>query len=521
MSDAPRKLGYSWLIEHYGLHPIIPLQSRAEVGTTNRSYDFEDGRVDNYTKQYAPEVDSLKTHLTFALKREDVNLEILASLFQVIDIEELKAWIVEEPTGQYSRMACFIYEWLTDTKIDYPDVTSGTYVDFLDPDKYLVNTMPLNNRRWRVRDNLPGSWLYCPMIKLTPRIKEIEQYDIRSAFDALGAEYGDEILKKSAVWLTIKESKSSFQIEHEGNKVDRIQRFAQAMERYCGAEHNSLNPDFISKLQEEILGPNALFQGFRQSPIFVGENRGGYQQIIHYLAPHWDDCGGMLRGLETTLFRTKGASSILRAAIASFGFVFIHPLVDGNGRVSRFLINDILRRDEAIPAPFILPVSAVMMKASLSPKNYDQVLESFSKPFMRAIEGEVKFGSAVKYPDGIESDVQFEGYSRASFAWRYMDLTEFAVFMYNVVRETIEHEMRQEADLMRSYDLTRTAIKEIIEAPNDVIDRIVRSIVSQKGEVSNKLIREFPILAREEVAADISRAVMTNFQQPTPQVNSK
>ena len=40
-----------------------------------------------------------------------------------------------------------------------------------------------------------------------------------------------------------------------------------------------------------------------------------------------------------------------RAGIISFGFVYIHPMVDGNGRISRFLINDVLRRDGAVPTP--------------------------------------------------------------------------------------------------------------------------------------------------------------------------
>lgn len=35
----------------------------------------------------------------------------------------------------------------------------------------------------------------------------------------------------------------------------------------------------------------------------------------------------------------------MRSAVAAFGFVYIHPLADGNGRVHRFLVNDILRRD--------------------------------------------------------------------------------------------------------------------------------------------------------------------------------
>ena len=33
---------------------------------------------------------------------------------------------------------------------------------------------------------------------------------------------------------------------------------------------------------------------------------------------------------------TKGQSSLMRSAVIAFGFVYIHPLADGNGRIHRF-----------------------------------------------------------------------------------------------------------------------------------------------------------------------------------------
>ena len=47
---------------------------------------------------------------------------------------------------------------------------------------------------------------------------------------------------------------------------------------------------------------------------------------------------------------TAGLPSQARATLTSVGFVYLHPMTDGNGRISRFLINDILRRDGALPA---------------------------------------------------------------------------------------------------------------------------------------------------------------------------
>ncbi len=47
---------------------------------------------------------------------------------------------------------------------------------------------------------------------------------------------------------------------------------------------------------------------------------------------------------------------IIRAAATVFGFVFIHPFEDGNGRIHRFLIHDILSRDSFMPAGMIIPM---------------------------------------------------------------------------------------------------------------------------------------------------------------------
>jgi Fic family protein len=52
---------------------------------------------------------------------------------------------------------------------------------------------------------------------------------------------------------------------------------------------------------------------------------------------------------------------IIRASAIAFGFVFIHPFENGNGRIHRFLIHDFLSRDNFLPTGMIIPVSAHMV----------------------------------------------------------------------------------------------------------------------------------------------------------------
>lgn len=66
----------------------------------------------------------------------------------------------------------------------------------------------------------------------------------------------------------------------------------------------------------------------------------------------------------------------MRSAVTSFAFVYIHPLADCNGRVHRFLINDILRRDGAIHEPIILPISQAIAEHASDRQAYDNILDT-------------------------------------------------------------------------------------------------------------------------------------------------
>ncbi|NOJ99311.1 hypothetical protein HMI51_41295, partial [Corallococcus coralloides] len=157
---------------------------------------------------------------------------------------------------------------------------------------------------------------------LDAAVRQAELYAFAEHLAALETEFGADILQRSAVWLTIKESRASFAIEHEEQHVDRVRRFAAAMERWCGRHEDPLSEASLSELQAEILGPRATRYGVRRSPVFVGEVD-GFHEVVHYIAPHWDDAPQLLSGLRDCAERTVGGSALVRAAVLSFGFVYI------------------------------------------------------------------------------------------------------------------------------------------------------------------------------------------------------
>ena len=505
-------IGYQWLAQHYGVRPVQAFRTDSAIAKS-RATLREHGYVHESYPRVARPADTLAGHLTFALKHEGVHLEFLARLFDVALVADLEAWVAAEPTGQYARRAGFFYEYLTGRHLTFAGVVAGNYVAALDEGAYITATRPVNNPRWRVRDNLPGTRDYCPLVLRTERVRQAEQYDCTLHLRELEAEFGAEVLQRSAVWLTIKESRASFAIEHEEQDVDRVRRFAAVMEQRCGRDAEPLSQDALTELQTQILGPRAIRYGVRRSPVFVGEVD-GFTEVVHYIAPHWDDAPALLTGLRAFAARTVGGSPLVRAAVLSFGFVYIHPMSDGNGRISRFLINDVLRRDQAVPDPFILPVSATITGSVVNRRGYDQVLELFSKPLMRQYHHAWRFGTEQVAVDGVHYNLQFDAYQDALPAWRYPNLTEHVEYLAQVVQATIEHEMRKEAGTLRSLRVARERVKQVIEGPDGDIDRIIRSVRENGGAMTKKLISEFPPLADEAVAGAVVAAVQGAFALP-------
>jgi len=505
------KLGLGWIAEHMGIAPVQPFAVESRIGRTRRTIVANNARQEVYPASARPEP-TIPAHLTFALKHEIVHLEFLARVFAAIDPAVLVNWINNEPTGSYARRAGFFYEWLTGRTLDVPDTPAGNYVEALDANEYLVASRPENVQRWRVRDNLPGNRDYCPIVVRNDAIRELEQYNCSAALNRLEVEFGADVLLRSAVWLTIKESRASFAIEHEEKQVDRIRRFAAVMERRVGEEGDPLELDALTSLQTEILGAATRY-GVRRSPVFVGHTF-GYTDVVDYIAPHWNHTAALLSGLRTALAKTKGASSLVRAAVASFGFVYIHPMADGNGRISRFLVNDILRRDGAVPAPFILPISATITDSTQERAGYDRALERFSRPLLQRYGDRYRFGAAYECEDGVQTNFYFDAYEEALAAWRYPELTSHAEYIGNVVRLTIEREMSKEASHLRAFERARDAVKNHLEGPNTDIDRIIRSLQENRWEVSNKLKKNFPQLDNQQLANTIAEAVREIFEPP-------
>ncbi|CAN5445132.1 Fic family protein [soil metagenome] len=499
-------VGGAWLCREYGIALVQPLRHTSNIGSENVRREVNGRHENTYQRSYAPE-NTLTGHLAFMLKHERVHLELLSRLFAKAGQDELGEWMANEPTGQYSRRAAWFYEWLTGRRLDVAEMARGSYVNALDSEKYWTSPKALNDPRFRVRDNMPGTPALCPMVLLEREVRQaVAEADVSGSLAGLDSRFGADLLRRASVWLTVKESRSSFSIEGEAD-TSREDRFAAAMEIYLGRLGDLFGGD-LEKLQREVLGPRSLYYGLRRSPIFVGQTV-RFRDVVHYVAPAPEDVPEMMNGLSTMMVRTVGSDPLVRAAALSFAFVYVHPLCEGNGRVSRFVVNDVLRRDGIVAAPLVLPVSATIRKDMAS---YDRILDVFSLPFRRRYSDAWHFGKEERYPDGEISNFEFDGYRDALHAWRYLDLTDHVVYMARVVGDTLRNEMVQEAEFLQRHYRLRERLGEVIQASDNTLDRIIRS-VSENRRITGVLKADYPMLEEPEMGERVLRAVLPEFER--------
>ena len=220
-----------------------------------------------------------------------------------------------------------------------PDLAGGTYIDAISDDVYLTRTKAVRERRWRINNNLPGTPAFCPIIRRSQALTQSLQFNPLEALTELDHQFGEDVLMRAAAWLTLKESRASFLIEREADQTDRVKRFAHVMAEHCGKLDEPLGAEELAVLQKGILAPRhcGWVYADRQSSSARPPCARTSFTISARISRHWAACW---RGCKRSNSRPAGA--LARAAAIAFGFVYLHPMSDGNGRIHRFLINDTL-----------------------------------------------------------------------------------------------------------------------------------------------------------------------------------
>ena len=477
--------GYAELIHRYRLE-VIPNwhQSLIALSGTHR-INTTDGIVEEvYPLKYWPG-EELGDHLEFALKYDGVNLEILVFLFEAIDEEEMLQYISSKPTGKYARRIWYLFEFLTAKRLPLDNLSQGNYVDILDSDRYYTVDPAQKIQRQRVNDNLLGKPSFCATIRRTKKLEQFEHANFHERVQKIISAYSIQQLKRALSYLYTKETKSSFAIEKVRTSSSRTERFIALLqlaetEDFCQKTH------FI-ELHNRIVDPRFLDSDYRSNQNYVGETVALGEERIHYICPKPEDIVNLMDGLVDSheLLDNSNIPPVIHATVIAYGFVFLHPFEDGNGRIHRFLIHNILARRGFINQGIMFPVSAAMLN-NLS--EYDQSLEAFSKHIMSIVDYTLnEDGSMV-----INNDT--------ARWYRYIDMTPQAEALCWFIEKTIDTELVAELEFLAKYDEAKKNLQEIIDIPDQKIDLFIRLCVQNRGKLSEKKRKNhFDLLTDDEI----------------------
>lgn len=482
-----RPAGYIYLLELFGLSGIPNWhQSWVSNRNTHNVTVHDDFVNEIYRAQYWPG-DGVREHLEFALKYDGTNLALLAQIFEVISQEDLAHYISFKPNGKYARKIWFFYEFITGKTLPVTDLSSGNYINALDDKKYFTIAKGEKSPRHRIINNLLGPPSFCPIVRKTKKLSSMDVAALRARCVSIISDYPSGLMRRALTYLYNKETKSSFAIEHITPNQSRIERFVDSLQ--LAQREDFCNKQKLIALQNRIVDPRFAEKDYRKIQNYIGQTVAFQNEIIHYISVKPEDLSPIMEGLidSHTLMKNNNMTAIIHAAIISYGFVFLHPFEDGNGRIHRFLIHNILSLKELVPHELMFPVSAVMLK---NRRDYDASLESFSRPLLQCIDY------------SLDEMGRMTVKQNTKVWYRYIDFTVQTEALYEFVKKTIEDELVEELNFLASYDRSKLAIQDIIDMPDRLIDLFIQVVLQNNGKLSErKRATFFNFLSDDELAA--------------------
>lgn len=478
-------LGYSLLKERYGLK-ALPLDTCAHLDSTVRGRQKQNRAgqwVELFEPAYQPK-DTLAGHLQFALRYEGLNLQIMALLFEQTGEAELCEWITASPESRYARRACFLYEWITEKQLPIEDPVSSRarYVPVVDADQQFSRNTGARIRRFRVLNNLPGSNAFCPMVRKTKYLQEMLNKDLKKRTQDVLSGYDPDLLRRAAAYLYLKETQSSFEVEREKPSPQRQQRFADLLKQ--ADAQDALSEERLVELQHAVIDPRFHEYTWRSQQNWIGKDL-GYRKKVDFVPPRPEHVPDFMAGLLVIAKEFASDLEPVAAATAiAFGFVYIHPFMDGNGRIHRYLIHDVLAKAGFTPRGIVLPVSAVIL-ANLD--DYIEALEHYSRTINQLTDYN---------PD--TPNIPAQGNEAVYF--RYPDFTLQTEFLYRALERTVEEDLQKEINYLLGFDTAYKALNALLDWPAHNLDLFIRLVEQNGGTLStNKRKSHFDWMDKKEI----------------------
>ncbi len=460
--------------------------TQSYVGSSDRRTHESGAKVVEYYPALFSTDGSLRAHLRFALKNEPLDLRIVYAALRTLGGSEISEWVRSEPSGVFSRRAWFLYEYFSGDTLDLPDARANVpYTNALDEKRHYTAS-PRNCPRYRVRDNLLGNPGLCPTLRRTAKLETMTASRLRERVAAVAGHYAPETLARATNFLYTKETRSSFAIEGESPGHSREERFVTALQR--AGDFDVTDKSALIALQNGVVDPRYAEHGWRTTQNFVAETTRGFGQKVHFICPRPEDVPGLMDGwrdMSDRLLGSPGLDAVLAAAVTAFSFVFLHPFGDGNGRIHRFLIHQMLTKRGFTPPGFIFPVSTAILRER---RLYDAVLELFSRAIQPAIDWEfTESGGVTVRNDTLD-------------LYRFFDATPQAEYLYDRVAETIQTDLKEELDFLTLFDAAFAALRRIVDMPDRKAQFLLRLCLQNNGRLSKNKWKEFAELTDDEIS---------------------
>ena len=475
-------VGYGAIIDALGLPVPFP-NTLALISEKHRQYRVPGWIV--FTPRYKPQ-DSLYGNLVFSIKYEGINLLFFKKLFESVNELVIEELVRNEPLSQFSRRIWFLYEWLTQKTLNLPDLKEGNYVPLLDEKLQYTVGKGDNSLRHRVRNNLPGTLNFCPLVSRSEKLEEYIKEDLSEKSTDLIRKVHNDILRRTSAFLLLKDSKASFNIEGETPSNSRATRWGKVIGQ---SGRQPLSQEELLRLQQIVI-ENERFtnMGLREEGGFVGvHERTTGEPIPEHISARWQDLDKLMEGLVETDSRLERSAfnPVLTAAMIAFGFVFIHPFVDGNGRIHRYLIHHILAKMNFTPRGIIFPVSAAILERI---DDYRKALENYSRPLLDFIDWRTT------------QDHNIEVLNETADYYKYFDATIQAEFLFDCIDYTIRTVIPEEVSYLQNYDQMKAWLDDNFEMPDKTVALLIRFLDHNEGKLSDRaLTKEFSALHNDEI----------------------
>jgi hypothetical protein len=350
--------GWAALVQTFGVQAPVRRPSAVAGQHVKASRREERGWI-VFDKRYWPG-ESFGEQLGFALRHENLDLLVLKRLFVAVPQDTVIEFVRSAPTGAPNRRAWFLYEFLTGQTLDIPDAAEVSFTDLLDSRLYFT-AAPRLSRRHKVRDNLLGTPAFCPVIRKTQALVDFGSRALGTKANDVIGRTGASVVVRAASFLLLADSRASFEIEGEKPPRSRLERWGRAV---LQAGKNPLTIDEILRLHIVLIEDTRFTRaGLRPDGVFLGERDHEGDPLPEFIGARSQDLRPLLQGLIAANERMREGEidSVLQAAATAFGFVYVHPFQDGNGRLHRCLIHHVLAERKFTPPGMVFPVSPVML----------------------------------------------------------------------------------------------------------------------------------------------------------------